>query len=79
MKAAVKWTRQTQTRTTHNKDIKSRLRKLYAKAATGEVPAAEAEAAFDKAAGKGAIHPNKAARKKSRLAKTLAKRTKSKA
>jgi small subunit ribosomal protein S20 len=74
MKAAAKWTRQTEKRTAHNKDAKSRLRTLYAKAAAGELPAKQAEAAFDKAASKGTIHPNKAARKKSRLAKALAKK-----
>jgi small subunit ribosomal protein S20 len=79
IKAAAKWTRQTGKRTAHNRDVKSRLRTLYVKAASGELPAPEAEAAFDKAASKGAIHPNKAARKKSRLAKALAKQRKSKA
>lgn len=79
IKAAQKWTRQTEKRTAHNKDVKSRLRTLYAKAISGDVPKTQADAAFDKAASKGAIHPNKAARKKSRLAKALAKKTKPKA
>jgi small subunit ribosomal protein S20 len=76
IKAAAKWTRQTGKRTAHNKDVKSRLRTLFARAAVGELPTTQAEAAFDKAASKGAIHPNKAARKKSRLAKALAKKPK---
>ncbi len=73
IKAAGKWMRQTEKRTQHNKEAKSRLRTLYKNAAAGKLDSAEVESAFDKAAAKGTIHPNKAARKKSRLAKSLQK------
>jgi len=75
IKAAEKWVRQTEKRTTRNLDVKTRLKTLYKKA----VAAADADVTqsvnsqFDKAAQKGIIHPNKAARKKSRLAKAAAK------
>ena len=73
IKAAEKWSRQSTKRTKHNKDANSRLKTLYKKAAaSGDASqAAGVESAFDKAANKGVIHPNKAARKKSRLAKAL--------
>lgn len=75
IKAAEKWTRQTEKRTTRNKDAKSRLKTMYKKAATaGDAEEGKkVESAFDKAASKGIIHPNKAARKKSRLAKAMKK------
>jgi small subunit ribosomal protein S20 len=75
IKAAEKWTRQTEKRTTRNKDVKTRLKTVYKKA-VGEQDAEFAkgvESQFDKAAKSGIIHKNKAARKKSRLAKALAK------
>ena len=70
IKAAVKWVKQSEKRTTRNKGVKSRLKTLYKRAvASGEnAEARQVESALDKAAGKGIIHPNKAARKKSRLA-----------
>jgi small subunit ribosomal protein S20 len=73
IKAAEKWSRQTQKRTKRNLDTKSRLKTLYKKSATSGDPtmAPAVEAQFDKAATKGIIHPNKAARKKSRLAKAM--------
>jgi small subunit ribosomal protein S20 len=75
IKAAEKWSRQSEKRTLRNRDAKSRLKTIYKKAAAaadGEA-AKSVEAAYDKAAGKGIIHPNKAARKKSRLAKAMRK------
>ena len=74
IKAAVKWVRQSEKRTQRNLDAKTRLKTLFKKAKAAKDPALSAtvEAAFDKAAGKGIIHPNKAARKKSRLAKATA-------
>ncbi|HET7815932.1 MAG TPA: 30S ribosomal protein S20 [Candidatus Baltobacteraceae bacterium] len=71
IKAAEKWVRQTGKRTKRNLDVKTRLKTVYKKAAeTGEATAVVGvESQFDKAAQKGIIHPNKAARKKSRLAK----------
>ncbi len=73
IKAATKWVRQTEKRTKRNLDTKTRLKTIFKKAAkTGdEAQGRTVEAQFDKAASKGIIHPNKAARKKSRLAKAL--------
>jgi small subunit ribosomal protein S20 len=72
IKAAEKWSRQTAKRSKRNKDAESRLKTLYKKAASGDAAAAPGvESAFDKAASKGIIHSNKAARKKSRLAKAI--------
>jgi small subunit ribosomal protein S20 len=75
IKAAVKWVRQSEKRTLRNLDTKTRLKTFFkkAKAANDPVVTASVEAQFDKAARKGIIHPNKAARKKSRLAKAVAK------
>ena len=73
IKAAEKWVLQSEKRTARNKGVKSRLKTLF----KGAVDARDAEAtrrvesAYDKAAGKGIVHPNKAARKKSRLAKAV--------
>ncbi len=74
IKAAEKWVRQSEKRTTRNLDAKSRLKTLYKKAVSGEenaVPKTTVESQLDKAASKGIIHRNKAARKKSRLAKAI--------
>ncbi len=75
IKAAEKWSRQSEKRTTRNKDSVTRLKTLYKKAASAgsDTPPAAVESAFDKAAGKGIIHKNKAARKKSRLAQAIAR------
>ncbi len=74
IKAATKWVRQSEKRTKRNLDVKTRLKTIYKKAAKGGVDEAQArqvEGQFDKAASKGIIHPNKAARKKSRLARAI--------
>ena len=73
IKAAEKWVVQSEKRTARNKGAKSRLKTLYKSVAdSGDTAsAARVDSAFDKAAAKGIIHPNKAARKKSRLAKAL--------
>jgi small subunit ribosomal protein S20 len=78
IKAAVKWVRQSEKRTARNLDTKTRLKTLFKKAKSANDPAvaARVEGQFDKAASKGIIHPNKAARKKSRLAKALTKQPK---
>ncbi len=75
IKAAEKWARQTDKRTVRNKDAKTRLKTVYKKAVSTQDPALahSVESEFDKAAQKGIIHPNKAARKKSRLAKAIAR------
>jgi small subunit ribosomal protein S20 len=74
IKAAEKWTRQTGKRTLRNKDVATRLKTIYKKAVASQDPEAgrNVESGFDKAAKSGVIHKNKAARKKSRLAKALA-------
>ncbi|HET6274926.1 MAG TPA: 30S ribosomal protein S20 [Candidatus Cybelea sp.] len=73
IKAAEKWVLQSEKRTARNKSAKSRLKTLYKSVAeSGDAASAtRVESAFDKAAAKGIIHPNKAARKKSRLAKAM--------
>jgi small subunit ribosomal protein S20 len=78
IKAAVKWVRQSEKRTLRNLDTKTRLKTLFKKAKATQDPAlaSTVEAQFDKAARKGIIHPNKAARKKARLMKALAKQAK---
>jgi small subunit ribosomal protein S20 len=75
IKAAVKWVRQSEKRTLRNLDAKTRLKTLFkkAKSANDQTVTSSVESQFDKAAAKGIIHPNKAARKKARLAKALAK------
>ncbi|HEY1680791.1 MAG TPA: 30S ribosomal protein S20 [Candidatus Tumulicola sp.] len=73
IKAAEKWMRQSETRTIRNRDANSRLKTLFKKAVTAAdaQTTATVEGAFDSAASKGIIHPNKAARKKSRLSKAI--------
>ncbi|MFN2459854.1 MAG: 30S ribosomal protein S20 [Candidatus Velthaea sp.] len=71
IKAAIKWTRQSEKRTKRNLDTKTRLKTLFKKAKSGADEPGAVEAQFDKAARKGIIHPNKAARKKSRLTKAI--------
>jgi small subunit ribosomal protein S20 len=74
--SALKRARQTEKRTLHNRANTSRLRtalrQMRESLAKGDKPAAErflgqTFSALDKAAQKGAIHPNTAARYKSRL------------
>lgn len=79
-KSVLKRQRQSERRRVRNKGARSRLKTLEGRFRS----ATEAEAAktelrtlqsdLDKAAAAGAIHPNKAARKKSRLARALQKR-----
>jgi small subunit ribosomal protein S20 len=73
IKAAEKWAKQSEKRETRNKSAKNRLKTLFKRAVDStEAGAAQlADSAFDKAAAKGIVHPNKAARKKSRLAKAM--------
>jgi len=73
IKSAEKWVRQTEKRTAQNKDKKTRLKTIFKKAvATRDADFAKnVESELDKAAKTGVIHKNKAARKKSRLAKAL--------
>jgi small subunit ribosomal protein S20 len=78
IKAADKWVRQSEKRAQRNLETKTRLKTLFKKAKSANAPAvaSSVESQFDKAAARGIIHPNKAARKKSRLAKALAKQAK---
>jgi small subunit ribosomal protein S20 len=73
IKAAEKWAVQSEKRELRNKAVKSSLKTLFKRVvASREVDASgSVESAYDKAAAKGVIHPNKAARKKSRLAKAV--------
>ena len=71
IKAAIKWQRQTDRRTVRNLDVKTRLKTLFKKAKAKPEQAPAVEGQFDKAARKGIIHPNKAARKKTRLARAI--------
>ncbi len=71
IKAAIKWQRQTERRTVRNLDVKTRLKTLFKKAKANPELAPSVEGQFDKAARKGIIHPNKAARKKARLARAI--------
>jgi small subunit ribosomal protein S20 len=77
IKAAEKWVIQSEKRATRNKAVKSRLRTLFKRAAdSGDAETVpQVASAFDKAASKGIIHPNKAARKKARLAKAVRRTT----
>ncbi len=70
IKAAEKWALQSEKREARNKAVKSRLKTLFRSAVASDQPQAsrEVESAYDKAAAKGIVHPNKAARKKARLA-----------
>ena len=75
IKAAIKWTRASEKRRKRNLSVKSKLKTLVKKAsATGadSASALTAASALDKAASRGIIHKNKAARQKSRIAKKLA-------
>jgi len=73
IKAAIKSVRQAEKRTQRNLSARTRLKTLHKKAsqATDAEYGRMVESQFDRAASKGIIHPNKAARKKSRLAKAL--------
>ena len=78
IKAAVKWVRQSEKRTERNLATKTRLKTMFKKAKSANDPTvvSTVEKQFDRAALKGIIAPNKAARKKSRLAKAVAKQAK---
>jgi small subunit ribosomal protein S20 len=77
IKAAEKWVLQSEKREARNKSAKNRLKTLFKGAVTSGTPEAarQLESAVDKAASKGIVHPNKAARKKSRLAKAMRRAT----
>jgi small subunit ribosomal protein S20 len=73
IKAAEKWMRQSAKRRQRNLSTITRLKTFFKKAAKSgdQTLVRTTESALDKAASKGIIHPNKAARKKSRLARAV--------
>ena len=80
--SAIKELRKTKKRTSHNRAVKDGIRTALKKVAKAlqskDIEAARAAAvaavkALDKAAAKRVIHPNKAARKKSRLFQAIKK------
>ena len=77
IKSAEKWARQSEKRRVRNLDTKTRVKTIVKKPRTSGDPAAvaKADSTLDKAAQKGVIHKNKAARKKSRLAKAVRAKT----
>jgi len=79
IKSAEKRIRTTAKKTARNRRVKTKLRHVIKKhrmtASADSLPATAAE--IDRAAAKGIIHKNTAARYKSRLAKASAKRAKS--
>lgn len=81
IKSAIKRNKQNEKRRLHNRVFRGRARTFVSKARvaldTGDMESAEAQVkaavkALDKAAEKGIIHKNNAARRKSRLMKQLA-------
>jgi small subunit ribosomal protein S20 len=74
-RSALKRQRQTLKRTLRNRAWKSKVKTLIKKARTLGTPEAvrEAQKAIDKAASKGILHPNAAARRKSRLMRAIRK------
>jgi small subunit ribosomal protein S20 len=76
-RTVLKRQRQTEIRRVRNKSARSELKTLERKVRAGGDSAATdlraLQRELDQAAAKGVIHPNKAARKKSRLAKLIAK------
>ena len=79
-KSVLKRQRQTEVRRLRNKSARSSLRTQERKVRSADAASAGTELKglqrdLDRAAGKGAIHKNKAARKKSRLAKAVAKKS----
>lgn len=75
IKSAIKKLKQTRKHEAHNRSVKRKAKELvdvFKKAPTAKAYAA-AVSALDKAAKTNIIHPNKASRLKSRLAKKLSK------
>jgi len=74
-RSAMKRQRQTLKRTLRNRAWKSKVKTLIKKARALGTPEAlrEAQKAIDKAASKGILHPNAAARRKSRLMRAIRK------
>jgi small subunit ribosomal protein S20 len=75
-RSAAKRARQTLKRATHNRSVKTHLRRLQKQIRSAPAPTADqirvAISAIDKAAKSGVIHRNAASRRKARLNKALA-------
>ena len=73
IKSSKKDTRRTASRTERNKTVRSRIKTLAKKVETSgdKESASSLASAVDKAIKSGVVHPNKAARIKSRLAKKV--------
>ncbi len=67
IKSGLKDLRRSARRRANNAGTRSRLKTLLRQASTSAEALGEAQAALDKAAARGIIHPNAAARRKSRL------------
>jgi small subunit ribosomal protein S20 len=80
-RTVLKRQRQTEVRRLRNKGVRSELKTSERKVRAAADPATAAtelravQRSLDQAAARGVIHPNKAARKKSRLAKQAAKKS----
>jgi len=75
IRSAQKWVRASDKRRKRNLAVKTQLKSAFKKAVSaGGEDAKAADSLHDKAAARGIIHKNKANRKKSRLAKQLAKK-----
>ena len=80
-RSAQKKDRQDRKRRVHNRGERSRMRTVVKKVSATQEPVAaaealkEAQALLDRLATRRLIHPNKAARKKSQLARAVAKLT----
>lgn len=71
-KAGLKHLRTSATRRAANAGVRSRIKTLVRAGQTDTKQISQAQAALDKAASHGVIHPNTAARRKSRLMRRLA-------
>lgn len=72
IKSGLKHLRKSAKRGAANASVKSRIKTLVRGAATGPELIPAAQAALDKAAARGVIHPNTAARRKSRIMRRAA-------
>jgi small subunit ribosomal protein S20 len=75
--SAKKRLRQTEKKTLRNQIAKTRIKTETKKVLAGEAELGAVQSVIDRASAKGIIHPNAAARRKSRLAKRVAAAAKS--
>ncbi len=74
IKSGLKHLRKSARRGAANASVRSRIKTLVRSANTGPEAILAAQAALDKAAARGVIHPNTAARRKSRMMRRAASR-----